>query len=261
LVSGDSQAIVLNEILAQKTGISIGDWIIANHGVAGETEWRVVGLLFDPLITNSAFVPRDTLLRDFDQARKASMVFIKGTQSDPTSEALLATDLRAIYTAHQLALAPRSPFGAVTSTEITDGIVSQFQVVVFVLAAMAVIIGLVGGMVLSGTLSISVLERRREIGIMRAVGAMDGAIGRLFIGEGLLLGWLSWLIAWPLSIPAGWFMVQVLSKTIGMGLVFHYTITGAMYWLGIVSLLSIWASWFPARSAMHVSVRESLVYQ
>jgi ABC-type lipoprotein release transport system permease subunit len=56
-------------------------------------------------------------------------------------------------------------------------------------------------------------------------------------------------------------MVQALSKVIGMSLVFHYTFMGAFYWLGIISLLSIWASWFPARSGMRVSVRESLAYQ
>jgi 3-methyladenine DNA glycosylase/8-oxoguanine DNA glycosylase len=45
---------------------------------------------------------------------------------------------------------------------------------------------------------------------MRAIGASSGAIARLFVGEGLLLGWLSWLLAMPLSIPAGWLMTQAL---------------------------------------------------
>ena len=49
----------------------------------------------------------------------------------------------------------------------------------------------------------NVFERRREIGVMRATGASSFQIFRLFIGEGLLLGWLNWLTALPLSIPAG----------------------------------------------------------
>ena len=261
LQSGDSHAVVLNEIVAQKAGITVGDWIVIDQGVLGETEWRVVGLSFDPMITNSAIAPRETLLREFGQISKASMVFIKSAQNGAASETALTAELRKLYEAHQLDLAPRSPFGAATATEITDGIVSQFGVLMFVLAAMAVVMGLVGSIVLSGTLSLSVLKRRREIGVMRAIGAADRAIGRLFIGEGLLLGWLSWLVAWPLSIPAGWFLVQALSKVIDMGLIFHYTFTGAFYWLCIISLLSIWASWLPARSAMRVSVRESLAYQ
>ncbi len=258
---GDSHAIVLNEMVAKKVGVKVGDWIVVHHGVLDETEWRVVGLLFDPMITSSGAVPRETLLREFGQLNKASMIFIKSSRSDAASETALAADLRKLYEAHELALAPRSPFGAATATEITNGIVSQFGILMFVLAAMAVVMGLVGSIVLSGTLSMNVLERRREIGVMRAIGAADGPIGRLFIGEGLLLGWLSWLVAWPLSIPAGWFMVQALSRTVGMGLVFHYTFTGALSWLGIITLLSVWASWLPARDAMRVSVRASLAYQ
>jgi putative ABC transport system permease protein len=261
LQPGDSHAVVLNEIVAQKADVKVGDWIVIDQGVLGDTEWQVVGLLFDPMIANSAIAPRETLLREFGQISKASMVFIKSAQNGAASETALAADLRKLYEAHQLDLAPRSPFGAATATEITDGIVSQFGILMIVLAAMAVVMGLVGSIVLSGTLSLSVLERRREIGVMRAIGAADGAIGRLFIGEGLLLGWLSWLVAWPLSVPAGWFMVQALRKVIGMGLVFHYTLTGAFYWLCIISLLSIWASWLPARSAMGVSVCECLAYQ
>lgn len=44
-------------------------------------------------------------------------------------------------------------------------------------------------------------------------------------------------------------------------LIYNYTPTGAIYWLGIVTMLSILASWLPARSAARVSVRESLAYQ
>lgn len=262
LEPSDSHAIVLNEILAQKAGVEIGDWIVLDRGVLlGETEWRVVGLLFDPMLTTSALVPRNTLLREFGQSDKASMIFVQTDRTDAASEAAVAADLRKLYETQQFALAPGAPFGAITRTEITNGIVNQFGILVFVLATMAVVMGAVGSMVLSGTLSLSVLERRREFGVMRAIGATDGAIGRLFIGEGLSLGWLSWLVAWPLSIPASWFMVQVLSNVIGMGLVFHYTFTGPLYWLIIVSFLSIAASWFPARSGMRMSVRESLVYQ
>ena len=55
------------------------------------------------------------------------------------------------------------------------------------LMAMAVIVGGVGGIALNGMLSISVLERRREIGVLRAIGATPGTIRTLFMFEGLLL--------------------------------------------------------------------------
>ena len=129
------------------------------------------------------------------------------------------------------------------------------------LALSAIIIGAVGSIALSGVLSLNVLERTREIGVMRAIGASSGAITRLFIGEGLILGWLSWVIALPLSVPAGRLMTQALGDAFQTNLVYIYTPTGALYWLAIITVLSIAASWFPARGATRISVRESLSYQ
>jgi putative ABC transport system permease protein len=176
-------------------------------------------------------------------------------------EVAAAQSLRTLYTRHQMDVNPQSAFGESTASEITNNILGQFAVITSLLAAMAVIIAIVGSIALSGTLSLNVLERRREIGVMRAIGASSMQISRLFIGEGLILGWLSWLIALPLSIPAGRLMTQALGAALQGEIVYKYTPTGALYWLLIISVLSIAASWFPARGATGISVRESLAYQ
>jgi putative ABC transport system permease protein len=126
---------------------------------------------------------------------------------------------------------------------------------------MAVVIGIVGSIALSGVLSLNVLERTREIGVLRAIGASSGAISGLFVGEGVILGWLSWLIALPLSVPAGKLMAQGLGAAVNTDLVYKFTPIGALCWLGIITVLSIAASWFPARGATRISVRESLAYE
>ncbi|HUV91677.1 MAG TPA: hypothetical protein VMV80_01195, partial [Anaerolineales bacterium] len=71
----------------------------------------------------------------------------------------------------------------------------------------------------------------------------------------------SWLIALPLSIPAGKIMVVALGDAFQIELVYNYTLVGALLWLGIITILSILASWLPARGATKISVRESLAYQ
>jgi putative ABC transport system permease protein len=119
----------------------------------------------------------------------------------------------------------------------------------------------VGAIALSGVLSLNVIERTREIGVMRAIGASSWTVSRLFIGEGLILGWLSWLIALPLSIPAGRLMTQALSDALQTTLVYNFTPRGAIYWFTIITVLSILASLIPAWRATRVSVRESLAYQ
>jgi putative ABC transport system permease protein len=180
------------------------------------------------------------------------------------SEIAIAKDLRVYYEQNQVNVSPQPGafgFGGDSALETAQTIINQFNFVIVLLGIMAVIIGGVGSIALSGALSLSVMERRREIGVMRATGASSGVIARLFIGEGLLLGWLSWLIALPLGLPAGQLMLRGLGAAIGFDLVYNYTPTGAIYWLFIITILSVIASWFPARRATRISVRESLAYQ
>jgi putative ABC transport system permease protein len=105
------------------------------------------------------------------------------------------------------------------------------------------------------------MERSREIGVMRAIGASSWVVARLFIGESLIQGWMSWLIALPLSIPAGWVMVRGLGEAADIDLVYHYTTSGALNWFMIVTVLAILASVLPVLRAMRISVRENLAYQ
>ncbi|MCB0153513.1 MAG: FtsX-like permease family protein, partial [Anaerolineae bacterium] len=258
----DANAVVLNQKLAEQAGVQVGDWVILDFGLHGEGKWQVVGLIFDPIITASAHVPRPVLLRATDSVNKANTILVQSQRTDAAAEAALAKELRAYFDAHQLALEPQGPFaGEESAKAVTAKILNNVGIIIKMLAAMAVIIALVGSIALSGVLSLNVRERTREIGVMRAIGASSRSIAGLFIGEGLLLGWLSWLIALPLSIPAGYAMTQAMGAALGGELVFHYTPTGALYWLAIITVLAIAASWLPAHGATRVSVRESLVYQ
>lgn len=130
------------------------------------------------------------------------------------------------------------------------------------LLMMTLLAAIVGSIGLMGMLSISVVERTREIGVMRAIGATPIAIIRLFIGEGIVVAALSWLIAVPLSYPMAW----VLGNTVGNLLLQTpldcvYSCEGAMEWLLIVMGLSILACSLPALRTAQWSVRETLAYE
>ena len=260
----DSHAIVLNQRLAEDVGVGVGDWVTLKYGENQERDWLVVGLIFDPTLTNSSNAPRDVLLRDLNQAGRASTLWIDTTGQSPAAQIAIAKELRQHFDKNGIEISPqRGVFGlgGDATAQVVQALIASVDFVIVLLAMMAVIIGAVGSIALSGTLSLSVMERTREIGMMRAIGASSGAIARLFIGEGLILGWLSWLIALPLSLPAGRIMVIAMGQAFGGEYVYHYTPTGALLWLGIITVLSILASWLPARSAMRISVRQSLAYQ
>ncbi len=262
LQPGDTAAMVLNQKVAREVGIKLGDWVTVDHGIKGETTWQVVGLVFDPIVTESAHTSREAILRKLNRVGRANTVWIQTVQNDPAGQVRSAQTLRLYYDEHELTLNPGGTFaGQDTASEATTNILGQYGMIITLLAVMAMVIALVGSIALSGVLSLNVLERTREIGVMRAIGASSGSIARLFIGEGLILGWLSWAIAAMLSVPAGRLMTQALGTALPTELVYIYKPTGALYWLIIITLLAIVASWLPARRATRISVRESLVYQ
>jgi putative ABC transport system permease protein len=120
----------------------------------------------------------------------------------------------------------------------------------------------VGGIGLTGTLSMNVLERTREIGVMRAIGASSGTIRQLVVTEGMLVGILSWLIALGLSWPFSRLLCTVIGLTLlqrPLDYVFNWT--GVAIWFGLVIAISALASLWPATNAARLTVRDALAYE
>ncbi len=133
--------------------------------------------------------------------------------------------------------------------------------VVFLLI-MAILTALVGAMGLTGTMGMNVLERTREIGIMRAIGADDRAVMRTVIAEGFVIGIISFALAIVLSIPFTYLLSMIVSLAVfetPIDVVF--TFTGYGIWLGLILVLSVVASILPARNAARLTIREVLAYE
>jgi putative ABC transport system permease protein len=130
------------------------------------------------------------------------------------------------------------------------------------LMLMAVLIAIVGSIGLTGTMSLNVLERTREIGILRAIGASDRAVMRLVMVEGLLIGMLSWFFGVILSFPIGNLMANAINLAL-FGAPAGVTVTpmGVLLWLLVVTVLSVFASVGPARNATRLTIREVLAYE
>jgi putative ABC transport system permease protein len=133
--------------------------------------------------------------------------------------------------------------------------------VVFLLI-MAVLTAVVGSMGLTGTMGMNVLERTREIGITRAIGADDRAVMRTVIAEGVVIGMISFGLAILLSIPFTYLLSTIVSLAVfETPIATHFTFTGYTIWLGLVLILSALASIIPARNAATMTIREVLAYE
>jgi putative ABC transport system permease protein len=139
---------------------------------------------------------------------------------------------------------------------------AQFEIIVAFLMVMAILLAVVGGIGLMGTMSINVLEQTREIAVMRAIGAADGAVIRIVIAQGLLIGALSWAIGAIVAVPLSIGLSTVVGNAfIRSPLTYTFSAGGGVLWLAIVILLAALASILPARNASRVSVRDALAYE
>src|SRR5215216_4903062 len=143
-----------------------------------------------------------------------------------------------------------------------DTAVESLDTLVVFLLIMAVLTAIVGSMGLTGTMGMNVLERTREIGIMRAIGADDRAVMQTVIAEGVFIGVISFVMAIILSIPFTYLLSTIVSLAVfqsPIDVVFTYS--GYAIWLGLVLVLSALASILPARNAARLTIREVLAYE
>lgn len=261
---GDTDAIVLHEWLARDAGVGVGDWVLVSlPDPSGERRWQsqrrwqVVGILLDATMGGGALVPRETLF-DATGRREVNRIQVRSSDNTEAATAALASRLRAFYEARglQLQLSERDTVAQRSNAQLTS-----LAAVLGLLVLVALIVALVGAISLNGMLSLSVLERRREIGVLRAVGATPGFVRSQFVLEGLLMGLLSWLIALLLSYPVALLTTQGVAASLRLSIVFQYDWSGVGLWLLLAAVIAIIASLSPAQQAIRTSVQESLAYE
>jgi putative ABC transport system permease protein len=143
-----------------------------------------------------------------------------------------------------------------------DTAVESLDTLVVFLLIMAILTAIVGSMGLTGTMGMNVLERTREIGIMRAIGADDRAVMRTVISEGIVIGMISFALALLLSIPFTYLLSTIVSLAVFQSpITVVFTYTGYAIWLALVLVLSAVASILPARNAARLTIREVLAYE
>jgi putative ABC transport system permease protein len=260
LVPGDGRAIVIPRETAEKNNIQVNDIILLDIGTSGKDEWQVVGL-YEPVFVggfaaDTLYAPLDSLSQITKIYNKTGVVQIRTTSHDLTSVQEVTKKLKETFEQHNMDVG-----GSQIQLDQRATNEWQFSLVTSMLLALSIIVALVGAIALMGALSIGVIERTKEIGVLRAVGARSPVIMGIFVLEGILQGLMSWLIAVPLSLLISPGAAKTMGTIMfGATLDYQYNWTAVFIWLAIVTMISVLASVLPARGATRISVRDSLAY-
>jgi len=255
LAPGDTDAIVVNNALAgSERKLRVGETVVLRMGPA-ETTWRVVGLAREAFSPPVAYIPMS-----FIQQRHPGMVNslrLKLENADPDA----VNEVKANLDRNLEEQGVRAR-GSSSKAESRFGFDQHMLMIYVFLIVTSAIIGGVGGLGLMTTMSLNVFERRREMGVMRALGATPRIVWLMVVAEGVAIGLLSWtiaaLLAWPVSKALGNVLVRVMFRS---GLDFTFEPIGLVIWIVVSIGLSAVASFLPAWKASRVTVREALAYE
>jgi putative ABC transport system permease protein len=251
LAQDGARELVINSVLLrQQPNLALG-----SHPRLQDRDWTVVGVVAggaQPL----AYTARATLDEIAQNTDSMSLSLRLDRPDSPAALLEVAQRLRAEFADAGLTVASTQ-----SQAEGRRIVEDHLLMVVDFLAAMGVVMIAVGGMGLASTMGLSVLERRREIGVLRAIGARDGAILWLVQAEGLTIVVLAWLASLPLALPIsaalefafGRIMFSVPWRWVPSAAV-------ALGWLGIMAAISVVACAVPAWRAMRVPVVRALAH-
>jgi ABC-type antimicrobial peptide transport system permease subunit len=150
------------------------------------------------------------------------------------------------------------PMFSLNFVDLTNQISDGFFTIQAILSAVAGLIALVGALGLLTTLSMSVFERQKEIGVMRSIGAGSSTVATQFLTEGLVVGFVSWVVGLPLMVLVQFALLQIIGAEL-----FPLQISGAAIVIGLVGmiLITIVASLWPSLGAARKTVSDILRYQ
>lgn len=256
LLPNDEHAIVLSTmVLRDEPDIHLGDEILLK--IEGdEVPWVVVGFAQGGSPMPTAFVSYDWLTRVVNEVGKAEYVLVVIDDHSAAAQIRMSSVIEEYLTRSGIRV------GMVAPAELDkQAVASIFQIVFVLLLVVATILATVGGLGLMGTMSINVLERTPEVGVMRAIGASTRTILKIVMVEGMLIGVISWIIGVALAYPISKALSDLVGRVLlSSELAYQFSAGGALGWLVLVLVLSAVASFIPAMHAVRVTVREVLAY-
>jgi putative ABC transport system permease protein len=259
LANGETDTAVLSDDVLARTGLHLGDTLTISDQGNQET-LRIVGTVKQSISEVGGIGALVTSIAAFNgvfvgKGGNAILIFlVQARDRSPGAVSRLADDVDGLLNQGQGRARVK-----LLSAETTRQQQSWF-VLYALLYAIALIVGAVGVLGLANALTTSVLERRREIGMLRAMGASGRRVGQVFWSEGLALGGIAWLAGGVIGLPLAVLFVHAFSLLV-MPVDFVIDPTAFVVMLLVVVAIATLATIAPASRAAQIRVADMLRYE
>lgn len=260
LSPADTNQVVVNEdLLSRETDIHVGVEIpVKIHNQTRQLE--VVGVVSKHMTGPRIYMNERQLSKFTNRYNQVDTIRVLATPESLGSaqqQSQISQELEKRFDDAHL-----SKSGSQTRSEAFSAMSNAFNILLVILLVVAIILAVIGSLGLTGTMGLNVLERTREIGVLRAVGASHFSIRQVVVVEGITVALLSWGLSALFSYPIGKLLADALIRTaIGTPAAFQYSLSGLFIWMFVVILIGILSSLAPARDAARLTVREVLSYE
>ncbi len=251
--------VVGHTLLDSEADIEVGDTLTLDIN-GSEQAFNVVGISWANNAPGAGGTPvysyYDVVAREANLLNRTNQVLVQTSEETLAFQQQVERDIIDVLNGADIGFSSTSVIA-----DFTESILDAFDIIVSLLLITATMIAIVGGLGLAGTMSLSVLERTREIGVMRSVGASTNTLRVMFVAEGALIGIMSAIISTVLGVASTAGFAYVLGLVIReRPWTFVFTASSVLYWFGIVLVVSAIASLLPAQRATQISIREAIAY-
>jgi putative ABC transport system permease protein len=254
---GETDAAVISSDLAQALKLRVGDYTEVDTG--GDTRWfRIVGIAVDnsvflgSQVEGKVFLSEDIVAQMDHRSGYATFFAVSLDRHDAVGVQGRLDQIAARFNQYQV--------GSDSAAREVRGAKEQTRILTIALAAMSLLVGLIGALGVLNTLTLNVVERRREVGVLRVLGGSDASLIQAFLTEGLAFGLGGWGVGIALGYPLGAILTHIMESVL-----FHidYIFDARMVLISLVFALVLAgaASLVPALAAARLKVGQVLRYE
>jgi putative ABC transport system permease protein len=249
-----ARVVVVEQNIARATGTEVGQRIELSTA-SGPAQFKVIGMVSDQQDNGmDMFVPLTTMQSVLHTPGAVNEYWIQTTSSNHNLIDATNTRLEDTFAAHGLQLTTQVEYvAAADNIAANRGLTTSITVVGLLIVAISMV-GLIN------TITMAVLERTREIGILRCVGGHARDVRRIFATEGVTVALAGWLIGIPLGLALAHGLATLTENVINVHLLFAFPFINIPIALIGTLILALLVMQIPLRRAVRFKPGEALRY-